>query len=83
VTAAYSLVQDLADQLAEAGYVAVAPDLLSRMGTNRGRTPFSAGRTKLPAANGKLFVTASVGLEARASVSRRTARGFVLRPAEV
>ncbi len=31
-------VQDLADQLAEAGYIAVAPDLLSGMGPNGGRT---------------------------------------------
>ncbi|HEY2460370.1 MAG TPA: dienelactone hydrolase family protein [Candidatus Acidoferrum sp.] len=30
--------QDLADQVAEAGYVAVAPDLLSGMGPNGGRT---------------------------------------------
>lgn len=32
-------VQDLADQVAEAGYIAVAPDLLSGMGPNGGRTP--------------------------------------------
>ena len=32
-------VEDLADQLAEAGYIAVAPDLLSGMGPNGGRTP--------------------------------------------
>jgi carboxymethylenebutenolidase len=75
-------VQDLADQLAEAGYIAVAPDLLSGMAPNGGRTPdFSQGGAtqavsrlnpdqvsadlsavadfalKLPAANGKLFVT--------------------------
>ena len=31
-------VQDLADQLAEAGYIAVAPDLLSGMGPNGGRS---------------------------------------------
>src|SRR5260370_37407044 len=31
-------VQDLADQLAEAGYIAVSPDLLSGMGPNGGRT---------------------------------------------
>ncbi|MBI4464464.1 MAG: dienelactone hydrolase family protein [Acidobacteria bacterium] len=31
-------VQSLADQLAEAGYIAVAPDLLSGMGPNGGRT---------------------------------------------
>jgi carboxymethylenebutenolidase len=75
-------VQDLADQLAAAGYIAVAPDLLSGMGPNGGRTPdFPQGGAtqavshldanqvtadlnavadyalKLPAANGKLFVT--------------------------
>lgn len=75
-------VQDLADQLAEAGYIAVAPDLLSGLGPNGGRTPdFPQGGAteavshlnpeqvtadlnaaadyalKIPAANGKLFVT--------------------------
>ena len=75
-------VQDLADQVAAAGYIAVAPDLLSGMGPNGGRTPdFPQGKAteavshldpnqvtadlnavadyalKLPAANGKLFVT--------------------------
>ena len=38
-------IEDLADQLAEAGYLAVAPDLLSGMGPNGGRTTdFPAGR---------------------------------------
>jgi len=32
-------VEDLADQVAAAGYIAVAPDLLSGMGSNGGRTP--------------------------------------------
>ena len=76
-------VQDLADQVAEAGYIAVAPDLLSGMGPNGGRTSAFAGQgevmeairdlkpdqitadlnaaadygVKLPASNGKLFVT--------------------------
>jgi carboxymethylenebutenolidase len=75
-------VQDLADQLAEAGYIAVAPDLLSGMGPNGGRTSaFTQDKAmeainhlnpdqitadlngaadygkKLPASNGKLFVT--------------------------
>jgi carboxymethylenebutenolidase len=75
-------VEGLADQIAEAGYIAVAPDLLSGMGPNGGRTPdFPQGGAtqavshlnpdqvtadlsavadyalKLPAANGKLFVT--------------------------
>ena len=75
-------VESLADQLAAAGYIAVAPDLLSGMGPNGGRTPdFPEGGAmpavshldpnqvtadlnavadyglKLPASNGKLFVT--------------------------
>ncbi len=76
-------VQELADELAEAGYIAVAPDLLSGMGPNGGRTNSFADQNgvteairdlnpdqitadlnavadyglKLPAANGKLFVT--------------------------
>jgi carboxymethylenebutenolidase len=75
-------VQDLADQVAEAGYIAVAPDLLSGMAPNGGRTSdFAQGKAneaishlspdqvtadlnavagygkKLPASNGKLFVT--------------------------
>ena len=38
-------VEDLADQVAEAGYIAVAPDLLSGMGPNGGRTTdFAAGK---------------------------------------
>jgi len=38
-------VQDLADQVAEAGYIAVAPDLLSGMGPDGGRTSsFPAGK---------------------------------------
>src|SRR5436190_10265114 len=38
-------VQDLSDQLAEAGYIVVAPDLLSGMGPNGGRTTdFPAGK---------------------------------------
>ena len=36
-------VQDLADQVAEAGYVAVAPDLLSGMAPNGGRTTDFSG----------------------------------------
>ena len=39
-------VQDLADQVAEAGYIAVAPDLLSGMGPNGGRSSsFPEGKT--------------------------------------
>src|SRR5229473_2356954 len=38
-------VQDLADQVAAAGYIAVAPDLLSGMGPNGGRsTDFAEGK---------------------------------------
>ena len=75
-------VQDMADQLAGAGYIVVAPDLLSGMGPNGGRTTafdqsgameavshlppdqvtadLNAAADyglKLPASNGKLFVT--------------------------
>jgi len=75
-------IQNLADQLAEAGYIAITPDLLSGMGPNGGRTvDFPQGGAnqavsrlnpeqvtadlnavadyalKIPAANGKLFVT--------------------------
>ncbi len=75
-------VQDMADQLAGAGYIVAAPDLLSGMGANGGRsTSFDQQGAveavshlppdqvtadlnavadyalKLPAANGKLFVT--------------------------
>jgi carboxymethylenebutenolidase len=39
-------VQDLADQVAAAGYIAVAPDLLTGMGPNGGRsTDFAEGKT--------------------------------------
>lgn len=73
---------ELADELAEAGYIAVEPDLLSGMGPNGGRTDsFAEGKAyeaigkldpdqvtadlnaaadyakKIPASNGKLFVT--------------------------
>lgn len=75
-------VQELSDELAEAGYIAIAPDLLSGMAPNGGRTkdfaPNAVGEAirdlkpdqitadlnavadygkKLPAANGKIFVT--------------------------
>src|SRR3989454_2423786 len=40
-------VQDLADQVAAAGYLAVAPDLLSGMGPNGGRSrDFLGGKTR-------------------------------------
>jgi len=74
--------QELADEVAAAGYIAVAPDLLSGMAPNGGRTSdFAEGKAteavshlnpdqvtadltavadyalKIPAANGKLFVS--------------------------
>jgi carboxymethylenebutenolidase len=42
-------VQDLADQVAEAGYIAVAPDLLSGMAPNGGRTKDFAPNTVMEA----------------------------------
>lgn len=42
-------VQDLADQVAEAGYIAVAPDLLSGMGPNGGRTTSFASNAVMEA----------------------------------
>ena len=46
-------VQSLTDQLAEAGYIAIAPDLLSGMGPNGGRTD-SFDPSKVTEAIGKL-----------------------------
>ena len=40
-------VQELADELAEAGYIAIAPDLLSGMGPNGGRTTSFAGQSEV------------------------------------
>lgn len=40
-------VQELADELAEAGYIAIAPDLLSGMGPNGGRTNSFAGQSEV------------------------------------
>jgi carboxymethylenebutenolidase len=76
-------VQELADELAQAGYIAIAPDLLSGKGPSGGRTSAFESQDKaieairglnpdditadlnavadyglkLPAANGKLFVS--------------------------
>jgi carboxymethylenebutenolidase len=47
-------VQDLADQVAAAGYIAVAPDLLSGMGPNGGRSSAFAGQSEVTEAVGKL-----------------------------
>src|SRR5437660_8498829 len=40
-------VQNLADELAEAGYIAVAPDLLSGAGPNGGRTSSFSDQSKI------------------------------------
>jgi len=47
-------VEDLADQVAEAGYIAVAPDLLSGMGPNGGRSTAFASQSAAGEAIGKL-----------------------------
>ena len=47
-------VQDLADQVAAAGYIAVAPDLLSGMGPNGGRSSAFAGQSEVTEAVSKL-----------------------------
>jgi carboxymethylenebutenolidase len=47
-------VQDLADQLAEAGYITLAPDLLSGMGPNGGRSTDFASSNAAVEAIGKL-----------------------------
>jgi carboxymethylenebutenolidase len=47
-------VQDLADQVAEAGYIAVAPDLLSGMGPNGGRSTSFASQSAAVEGIGKL-----------------------------
>ncbi len=47
-------VRSVADQLAEAGYIAIAPDLLSGMGPNGGRTPDFTDPTGIGQAFAKL-----------------------------
>jgi carboxymethylenebutenolidase len=47
-------VQEVTDELAAAGYVAIAPDLLSGMGPNGGRTDSLGGQDKVIQAVGKL-----------------------------
>ncbi len=47
-------VRGVADQLAEAGYLAIAPDLLSGMAPNGGRTPDFADRSAIGQAFAKL-----------------------------
>jgi carboxymethylenebutenolidase len=46
--------QDVSDQLAEAGYIAIAPDLLSGMGPHGGRTTDFENSSKVNEAVGKL-----------------------------
>jgi len=47
-------VRGVADQLAEAGYIALAPDMLSGMAPNRGNTPEFGGDDKATLGIGKL-----------------------------
>lgn len=77
-------VQDLADQVAEAGYIAVAPDLLSGMGPNGGRTTSFAPNTVMEAI-GKLSpdqitadlnAAADYGLKLPASNGKLFVAGF-------
>jgi carboxymethylenebutenolidase len=77
-------VEDLADQVAEAGYIAVAPDLLSGMGPNGGRTT-SFGPGKVGEAIGKLppdqitadlNAAADYGLKLPASSGKLFVAGF-------
>jgi carboxymethylenebutenolidase len=77
-------IEDLADQVAEAGYIAVAPDLLSGMGPNGGRTT-SFGPGKVGEAIGKLppdqitadlNAVADYGLKLPASSGKLFVAGF-------
>jgi carboxymethylenebutenolidase len=77
-------VQDLADQVAEAGYIAVAPDLLSGMGPNGGRTTSFAPSTVMEAIGklnpdqitGDLSAAADYGLKLPASSGKLFVAGF-------
>jgi len=62
-------VQDLADQVAAAGYIAVAPDLLSGMGPNGGRSsdlPVTRRWSRQPPESGP----GDCGLECRQRITR-------------
>ena len=77
-------VQDLADQVAEAGYIAVAPDLLSGMGPNGGRTTSFAPNTVMEAIGklnpdqitADLNAAADYGLKLPASNGKLFVAGF-------
>jgi carboxymethylenebutenolidase len=77
-------VQDLADQVAEAGYIAVAPDLLSGMGPNGGRTTSFAPNTVMEAIaklnpdqiTADLNAAADYGLKLPASNGKLYVAGF-------
>ena len=77
-------VQDLADQVAEAGYIAVAPDLLSGMAPNGGRTKDFAPNTVMEAIShldpdqvtADLNAAADYGLQLPASNGKLFAAGF-------
>src|SRR5438270_10992058 len=77
-------VQDLADQVAEAGYIAVAPDLLSGMGPNGGRSSsFAEGKTMEAVSHlnpdqvtADLNAAADYGLKVPASSGKLFVAGF-------
>jgi carboxymethylenebutenolidase len=77
-------VEDLADQVAAAGYIAVAPDLLSGMGPNGGRSSsFAEGKTMEAVSHlspdqvtADLNATADYGLKLPASSGKLFVAGF-------
>lgn len=77
-------VEDLADQVAAAGYIAVAPDLLSGMGPNGGRTNSFAedavreaiGKLNSDQITADLNATADYGLKLPASNGKLFVAGF-------
>ncbi len=77
-------VEDLADQVAAAGYIAVAPDLLSGMGPNGGRSSdFAEGKTMEAVSHlspdqvtADLNAAADYGLKLPASSGKLFAAGF-------
>ena len=77
-------VQDLADQVAAAGYIAVAPDLLSGMAPNGGRTPDfpqggvgpAIGKLNPDQITGDLNAVAAYGIHLPAASGRLFVAGF-------